>query len=119
MEDTVLDKGDLLVGEDELLPLRIVVGGEFSIEQLQHTSCVADDVVVGLDVLVDLGPVDVDIYDLGLAGKGGRIVGHPVGKPAADGDEQVALAGGDVGRMGAVLPIMPVRGVVAGTAPPP
>ena len=72
--------------------------------------------VVGLDVLVDLGPVDVDMYDLGLAGKGGRIGGHPVGEPAADGDEQVALAGGDVRRMGAVhTDHAGKEGVVAGT----
>ena len=76
--------------------------GQALVEQLQHPLGVADDVVVGEHVLVDLRPVDVDVDDLGLAGEGGGVGGHPVGEPAAHGDEQVALVAGHVGGLGAV-----------------
>ena len=65
-------------------------------EQLEHTAGVPDDVVIGQDVLVDLGAVDVDLDDLGLARPGGGLGGHAVGKAAAEGDEQVALVDGGV-----------------------
>ena len=58
--------------------------------------------VVGEDVLVNLRAVDVDMDDLGLAGKGVGLEGHPVGEAAAHGDEQVALVTGHVGGLGAV-----------------
>ena len=45
-------------------------GGSFSFSSCQHPLGVADDVVVGLHVLVDLRPVNVDLHNLGLAGKG-------------------------------------------------
>ena len=63
VENVVLLQRHLLVGEDPLLPLRVVVGGQLLVEQLQHPPGVADDVMVGLDVLVDLRPVDVDVDD--------------------------------------------------------
>ena len=73
--------------------------------------------VVGEDVLVDLRPVDVDLDDLGLAGKGGRVQGHPVREAAAHGDEQVALVAGHVGGLGAVhADHAGGQGVVAGEA---
>ena len=89
-------------GEDVLLPLAVVVLGHLPVEQLQHLAGVADDVVVGLHVLVDLRPVDVDVDDLGLAGEGGGLQGHPVGEAAAHGDEQVTAVAGHVGGLGAV-----------------
>ena len=63
---------------------------------------VADDVVVGEHVLVDLRPVDVDVDDFGVGCEGGGVGGHPVGEAAADGDEQIALVGGEIGGVGAV-----------------
>ena len=102
VEDAVLFQGQLLVGEHPLLPLGVVVGGQLLVEQLQHPPGVADDVVVGLDVLVHLRPVDVNLDNFGLPGKGLGVGGHPVGEPAANGDEQVALVGGVVGGVGAV-----------------
>ena len=102
VEDVVLFQRDLLLREHPLLPLGVVVGGQLGVEQLQHPAGVADDVVVGDHVLVDLRPVNVDVDDFGVGGKGGGIGGHPVGEPAADGDEQIALVAGVVGGVGAV-----------------
>ena len=78
--------------------------GTRCVEQFQHPLGGADDVVVGEDVLVDLRTVDIDLDDLRLAGKGGRVQSHPVGEAAAHGDEQVALVTGGVGCLGAVHP---------------
>ena len=50
--------------------------------------------VVGEDVFVNLRPVDVDVDNFGLAGEGFGLEGHPVGEPAAHGDEQVTLVAG-------------------------
>ena len=58
--------------------------------------------VVGEHVLVDLRPVDVDVDDFGVGCEGGGVGGHPVGEAAADGDEQIALVGGEIGGVGAV-----------------
>ena len=58
--------------------------------------------MVGLDVLIHLGPVDVDLHDLGLGGEAGRMQGDAVGEAAAHGDEQVAAVAGHVGGLGAV-----------------
>ena len=92
-------------GKDLLLPGVPVVLGDPLVEQFQHPfGGLADDVVVGEDVLVDLRPVDIDLDDLRLAGKGRRVQGHPVREAAAHGDEQVALVTGGVGGLGAVHP---------------
>ena len=104
MEDVVLLEGDLLVGKDPLLPFGVVVGGHALVEELQHPAGVPDDVVIGLDVLVDLGAVDVDVDDLGVPGEGGGVQGHPVGETAADGNEQIALIHGEIGGVRAVHP---------------
>ena len=81
-----------------------MVLGDPLVEQFQHPFGGADDVVVGEDVLVDLRTVDIDLDDLRLAGKGGRVQSHPVREAAAHGDEQVALVTGGVGGLGAVHP---------------
>ena len=101
-EDVALRRGLGAVGEDEFLPRRVLVAGDAVVDHLEDLPGVSDDVVVGLDVLVDLGPVDVDMYDLGLLGEAGGVGGHPVGEPAAHGDEQVAVVAGHVGAAGAV-----------------
>ena len=93
-----------LQGKDLLLPGVPVVLGDPLVEQFQHPFGGADDVVVGEDVLVDLRTVDIDLDDLRLAGKGGRVQSHPVREAAAHGDEQVALVTGGVGGLGAVHP---------------
>ena len=36
-------------------------------------------------------PINVNVDNFGLAGEGVGLEGHPVGEPAAHGDEQVAL----------------------------
>ena len=89
-------------GEDVLLPLAVVVLGNLPVQQLQHLLGAADDVVVGLHVLVDLCPVNVNVDNLGLAGKGGGLQSHTVGEAAAHSDEQVAAVAGHVGGLGAV-----------------
>ena len=116
VEHIVLFQGQLLAGEHLGLPLGVVVGGKLGVEQLQHSAGVSDDVVVGENVFIDLRPVNVDMYDFGLFGKDGGVGGHPVREAAADGNEQIALGGGDVGGVGAVhTHHAGEQGVVAGT----
>ena len=74
-------------GEDMFLPRLVVVLGQALVEQLQHPLGRPDDVVVGEHVFIDLRAVDVDVDDLGLAGEGVRLEGHPVGEPAAHGNQ--------------------------------
>ena len=80
--------------------------GQLFVQQLQHSAGVADDVVVGLNVLVNFRPVDVDVDNLGLLGKGLGAGGHPVGEPATNGNQQIALGGGDIGGVVAVLSLI-------------
>ena len=89
-------------GQDALFPCTAVILGQALVQQLQHTAGVADDVVVGQHVLVDLRAVDVDLDDLGLLGKGLGIQRHTVGEAAAHGDQQVALVTGHVRGLRAV-----------------
>ena len=118
VEEVVLLQGQLLPGEYLGLPGGVVVLGQPLVQQLQHTAGVPHDVVAGFHVLVDLRPVDVDMYNFGIGGEGGGIGGHPVGEAAADGDEQVALGGGHVGGVGAVHPHHAgEQGVVSGAGP--
>ena len=92
----------LTQGEDVLLPRCMLILGEALVEQIQHPLGGAHDVVVSEDVLVDLRAVDVDVDDFGVGCEGGGVGGHPVGEAAADGDEQIALVGGEIGGVGAV-----------------
>lgn len=71
-------------------------------QQAQHLLGVADDVVVGLDIFVDLGAVDVDVDDLGLPRERVGLEGHAVGEAAAHRDQQVAVVNGHVRGDGAV-----------------
>ena len=82
----------------------MLVLGQALQQQVQDLLGVANDVMVRLDVLVDLRPVDVDMDDLGLMREGLRLQRHPVGEPAAHGDQQVAVVAGHVGGHGAVHP---------------
>ena len=104
-------------GLDVFRPLRVVILGDAPVQQLQHPFGVAHDVVVGEDVLVDLRAVNVDLDDLGLAGEGRRVQGHPVREAAAHGDKQVTLVAGHVAGPGAVhADHAGGQGVVAGEA---
>ena len=58
--------------------------------------------VVRLDVFVDLRPVDVDMDDGGLGRKGGEASGHAVVEAHAHGNQEVGVADGFVGGIGAV-----------------
>ena len=68
-------------------------------QHLQHALCIADDMVVSLHILVDLGTVDVDLHNLRLACEACGIERHTVGEAAAHGDEQVAAVAGHVGSL--------------------
>ena len=64
---------------------------------LEHASAIADDGDVDADVLVDRGPVDVDVDLLGIGRKGREPAGHPVVEPGADIDHHVAVMHRHVG----------------------
>ena len=74
----------------------VVLQVDALVEQFQHPAGIADDVVVGDNVLVDFRTVDVDVNHLGVLGKGAGVTGDPIGEPAANGDEQIAGAAGVV-----------------------
>ena len=79
-----------LEGEDILLPLVVLHAWHTLQQQLQHAPRIADDVVVGLHVLVDFAAVDVNLDDFRVLGEGGGLERHAVGEAAADGDQQIA-----------------------------
>ena len=91
-----------LEGENVILPRGVIHRLKLVEQHLQHALRIADDVVVGLHVFVDLRAVDVDLHDLGLACKACRVKCHAVGEAAAHGDEQVTAVAGHVGGLGAV-----------------
>ena len=47
-------------------------------------------------VLADLGRIELDVDDLGAAGEGREVAGHPVVEPEPDPDDQVGLLDGAV-----------------------
>ena len=98
----IVGENGLLQTENVVTPLGVLMLGQLLVQQLQHPAGVADDVVIGLDVLVDLGAVDVNLHDLGLVGKGLGAGGHAVREAAANGDQQVTLGGCDIGGVVAV-----------------
>ena len=53
-------------------------------------------------VFLDRGGVDVDVHDLGVFGELADLARDPVVEPAADGQNQVGVADGHVGGIGAV-----------------
>ena len=71
-------------------------------ERGQHWLGVADDGHVDRLVLADLGGIDVDVDDLGLAREGRELAGHAVVEAHAHRDEQVGLGDRVVGVLGAV-----------------
>ena len=83
-------------GEDIALPIAVMLLGQPLVQKLQDPLCVADDMMVCLDIFVDLCPVNVDLDDPCLAGKALRVQRDPVGEPAADGDQQIAAVAGDI-----------------------
>ena len=57
----------------------------------QRHLAVAHHSHIGLDVLVYLGPVDIELYDFRLLGVSGRQSRHTVAETHTDGDEHVTL----------------------------
>ena len=83
--------------EHVLLPLAVVVLRNFLIQPFQHDFRIADDMVVCLNVLVDFGPVDIDMNDFSVTGKRIRLQCHPVREAAADSNQQIAAVYSAVG----------------------
>ena len=81
----------------------MLLRAELLIEPSQDLLRVSDYVMVGADVLVDLGPVDVYVHYLRLAREGFRVESDAVGETAAYRYEQVALADSYVRSLGAFL----------------
>ena len=74
------------------LGLRLGAGlAQLGDDAREHVLRVAHDRHVDRLVLADLGRVDVDVDDLGLARERRELAGHPVVEAHADGDEQVGL----------------------------
>lgn len=66
------------IGEYKLLPPVIVLLLYTLIQQLQHPARITDDVMIGLDILINFRPVNVDLNDLRLTGKALRIQRHTI-----------------------------------------
>ena len=80
----------------------MVVLRNLLIQSFQHDFRITDDMVVRLNVLVDFGPVDVDMNDFSVTGKRIRLQCHPVREAAADGNQQIAAVYSAVGCLGSV-----------------
>ena len=70
--------------------------GQPLVQKPQDPLGVADDMMVCLDILVNLCPINVDLDDPCLAGKALRVQRDPVGEPTADGNQQIAAVAGDI-----------------------
>ena len=77
-------------GENVLLPVVVLHAWHALQQQFQYAPRIADDVVVGLHVLVDFAAVNVNLDDFRVLGEGGGFERHTVGEAAADGNQQVA-----------------------------
>ena len=77
-------------GENVLLPVVVLHARHALQQQFQYAPRIADDVVVGLHVLVDFAAVDVDLDDFRVLGEGGGLERYAVGEAAANGDQQIA-----------------------------
>lgn len=77
-------------GENVLLPVVVLHARHALQQQFQYAPRIADDVVVGLHVLVDFAAVNVNLDDFRVLGEGGGFERHTVGEAAADGNQQVA-----------------------------
>ena len=90
------------IGKYEFFPFAVILLGQPGVQHIQDIFRIADNVMVGADIFVDLRTVDVDMDDFGLAGKILGIQRDAVGETAADGDQQVTVVAGDVGSLGTV-----------------
>ena len=111
--DDVLGQERVRVRDDDgrVLELEVVEEGEpvvvaggldLSVQVEQHLFDVADDRDGGLDVLADLGRVDVYVDDLRLGREVFEAAGDAVVEAHADADEEVGLADRDVAPVHAV-----------------
>ena len=57
------------VGEDIFFSFGIVVGGQLFIQHFQYAAGVADDVVVGEDIFINLSAININMYDFGVGSK--------------------------------------------------
>ena len=73
--------------KDLSAPLRVGLLRQLRVDCGEHLAHIAGDCSVHLDVLVELGGVDVDMYYLSLFSENGGISGHAVGEACADADE--------------------------------
>ena len=97
-----------------------MVLGDPLVEQFQHPFGGADDVVVGTDVLVDLRTVDIDLDDLRLAGKGGRVRATRSEKRQPTAMSRSHWSQAVLEAWVPCIPTMPVvRGCAPGKPPPP
>jgi len=86
----------------------------------QNVVRIAHDRDQGLDVLTDLGGVDVNVDDLGLGGEVERAAGGPVAEPRRHADDHVRPGDGGVGRDAPVVAVeAEVQRVRVGKAPCP
>ncbi len=92
----VADGGCALAGVDGLEPCGTVAAGDAGQQLLEHFAQIADQGHIDLDVLVDLGGVDLDVNLFGLGRIGGSGAGDAVVEAHAAGDEQVGFLNGVV-----------------------
>ena len=79
------------IREYEFLPFRMLLLSQSLVQHLQNFLGITDNVVIRHDVLVDLGSVDIYVYDFRLLCKGRRIKSNTVREPASDSYEKVAV----------------------------
>ena len=72
-------------------PLVMVNGIQPGVQLAQDHLHIADDAGIHLNILIDLSRVDIQLKDLGIPCKLGRIACHPVAEPGAHHDQQVGL----------------------------
>ena len=66
------------IREDKVGPLFMLLLCHTLIELRQNLLRIADDMVIGLDILVDLRTVDIDVYDICFGSKCLRVERHTV-----------------------------------------
>ena len=90
----VLDVADRRVSlelVDVAQPRRARAGHHAREQVLEHLAEIADDADVNLDVLADLGRVDVDVHLARVGGVGLEVAGDAIVEAHAEGEQQVGL----------------------------
>ena len=99
----LLPRADLFLPRREaFLPRERLAGGDVFADGDQRVAAVAHHGNAHVDVLVDGRGVDVDVNDGGLGRKRGEASGHAVVETNAHGDQEIGVADGLVGGVGAV-----------------